>query len=521
MAAAMEITKSADGTVPPRRVLASIHSVSKRFAGVQALRDVTLELCAHEVHCLVGENGAGKSTAVKLLSGVYQPDSGEVRIGSAEERIKRPQDALRLGVRTIYQEHTLAPEMTVAENIALGHEPTRGLPFVLARSERNRIAAKVLEELGIGDIDPLERTGYLGIAQQQLVEIAKTVVRGGERVVVMDEPTAPLTLDEIARLFEIIHRVRDRGLCVLYITHRLEEVGEIGDCVTILRDGEVVRRARVGELTHAELIEAMVGRKIENLHPTRNAEVGALTLEIAIDGGSTADIVVRRGEVVAVFGLVGAGRTELVREVIGADKGTAGVKLEGVKVRFRAPGRAFSAGIGFVPEDRKSQGLVPEMGVASNIALSSLGRIAVGPILPPPTIDTLGSEYIEQLGIRTPSSRQPIMFLSGGNQQKSVIARMLASHPRVIILDEPTRGVDVGARTEVYGLINTLCEQGCGILMVTSDLPEAIGMADRIYVLREGRVVGELPASSSQQEIMALAVGARAEDVQGGVDGTT
>jgi ABC-type sugar transport system ATPase subunit len=515
----------ADGAVDARgRVLAGVYGVSKRFGGEVAVSDATLELRSGEVHCLIGENGAGKSTLIKMIAGVHEPDSGEVRLGEGAQAPKSPHDALEQGVNTIYQELTLVPEMTVAENVALGHEPVRGVPFVLARRRMRRWAADLFEELGIDDIGPDEQALSLGVARQQLVEIVKAVSREGERVVIMDEPTAPLTIDETETLFRIVRRLRERGIAILYITHRLEELDAIGDVVTVMRDGAVVGHSRVGELTRDELIERMVGRKIETLYPLRTTTPGDPVLEIVprVDAGGagaappTSDaapevpLVVRRGEVVGLFGLVGAGRTELLRGVYGADRadGAYELSLRGEPLRPKSVSRSLHDGIAMVPEDRKRQGIVPDLSTATNIALGSLSRIGTRGLLPPRRIRAMSRDLMQSLRVKASSPDQPVRHLSGGNQQKCVIARMLALEPDVLVLDEPTRGVDVGARTEVYELINGLCDSGRGILMITSDLPEALGMADRIVVMRRGRLVGEIDgAEATQTNVMQLALG--------------
>lgn len=495
-------------------MLAGVYGVSKRFGGELAVSDATLELRSGEVHCLIGENGAGKSTLIKMLAGVHSPDDGEVRVGERGEAPRTPHDALRQGINTIYQELTLVPEMTVAENVALGHEPVKRVPFVLARRRMRRWVGDLFAQLGIQDIDPDEQAHGLGVARQQLVEIVKAISREGERVVIMDEPTAPLTIEETETLFAIVRRLRERGLAILYITHRLEELDVIGDVVTVMRDGAVVGHSRVGDLTREQLIEQMVGRRIETLYPGREAEVGEPVLEIVPqdDGGAVSEptLTIRRGEVVGLFGLVGAGRTELLRGVYGADPIDGyDVRLRGAGHRPRSVVQAQRDGIAMVPEDRKRQGIVPDLSVATNIALGTLERIGSRGVLPRSRIKRMSGEFIERLRVKAASPDQPIRFLSGGNQQKCVIARALALEPDVLVLDEPTRGVDVGARTEVYELINRMCAAGRGILMITSDLPEALGMADRIAVMRRGRLVGELDrAEATQTNVMQMALGA-------------
>jgi ribose transport system ATP-binding protein len=507
------------------QAVAGVHDVDKRFAGVHAVKRVTLELSPGEIHCLIGENGAGKSTVVKLLAGVYRPDGGEVRIGGEAIGLRSPHDALNRGVSTVYQELTLVPYMTVAENIALGQEPVvvRG---ILDRRRRNRRAAELLDDLGIDGIPPQRAVGELGIAQQQLVEIAKAVSREDERVLVLDEPTATLTSTETETLFALIRRLRQRGMAILYITHRLEELDEIGDLVTVMRDGAVVHRGRVRDTSRGALIQAMVGREITEQFERHRSKPGDVALEIrermpGPDGKARA-IAVRRGEVVALFGLIGAGRTEMVRGILGADPpGHHEVRLGGRARRLRTPAQALAAGVALVPEDRKTQGVVPLMTVAANIGISSLGSLSRGPVLPTRSMPRLAEGYVKSLNIRASSVHQEIVNLSGGNQQKCLIARVLAAEAAVLILDEPTRGIDVGARVEVYRLISRLCEEGRAILMITSDLSEALAVSDRIYVMREGWITGELRAEHvTQDAVMRLAVGESSE-LDGGREADT
>jgi ribose transport system ATP-binding protein len=501
-------------------VLAGVYDVHKRFPGVLALRGVTLEIRSGEVRCLIGENGAGKSTLVKLLAGVYQPDQGTVVLGSNTASVSSPNQALQRGVSTIYQEFTLVPEMTVAENVFLGREPTMG-GAVLHRSARLRRTAAILKEMGIADIDPQDKVRNLGVAYQQMVEIAKALSLQEERVLILDEPTSSLTSNEIDRLFNLLRRLRRRGLGLLYITHRLHELKEIGDVVTVMRDGAIVMDLVPATSDDQLLIESMVGRKVEELYPRRSKTAGEPILEVrhlsARPAVNNASFAVARGEVVGLFGLVGAGRTELVRALFGADKVSGGeVHLRGHRVSFRSPGKAVAAGVGFVPEDRQRQGLVPLLSVAANIALSSLLRLARARfVLSKRSVAQLAERYVRELGVRTPSIHQSIYMLSGGNQQKCILARVLAADPDIIILDEPTRGIDVGARSEIYRLINSLCDEGKGVLMVTSDLPEAIGMSDRILVMRQGRIVADVEsAGASQSRIMEHAFGVQSRDLE-------
>jgi ribose transport system ATP-binding protein len=487
-------------------VLAAAYDVDKFFHGVHAVKSATLEIHAGEVHCLIGENGAGKSTIVKMLAGVHRPERGRLVVAGSDEPLRSPNHALENGISTVFQELTLVPEMSVAENIWLGREPRRGA--FIGRAERVRKTEALLEDLGIGGIEARRPVRTLGIAQQQLVEIAKAVSREGERVVVMDEPTATLTGSETQTLFALVARLRARGVGILYITHRLEELEVVGDRVTVMRDGAVIETLPVADAKRELLIELMVGRKITDLFPPRTAQIGDVVLDVPGKDGEP-PLVVRRGEVVGLFGLVGAGRSELARALVGDDPlDRRRLSVAGKEHVFRSPSRALAGGIGIVPEDRKGMGIVPHMSVAGNISLSSLQAVCHGPFLQPRAVAAVGDEYIRELNIKTPSGRQEIVNLSGGNQQKCLIARVLCADPDVVILDEPTRGIDVGARVEVYRLINRLCEEGRGVLMITSDLPEALGMSDRIVVMRRGRIAGEVDAHEAVQEtVVSLALG--------------
>lgn len=495
-----------------RDVLAGAYNVSKRFPGVQAVRSATLEVHAGSVHCLIGENGAGKSTLIKMLAGVYQPDSGEIRIGSSAKGPRSPREALERGVSTVFQEIALVPRMTVAENVLLGREPVR-MKGILDRAERDRRTRLLFDQMEIQGISPQRMAGDLGIAHQQVVEIVKALSLEGERVLIMDEPTNALTNKETKTLFSLIDRLRKRDVGILYITHRLEELRLIGDVVTVMRDGAVVLSAAIPEVSDDELIEAMIGRAISDLYPRRTVEPGDVLMSVqgftVGDGVRDASLSLRSGEVVTLFGLIGAGRTELVRAIIGADRASAGrLVVKGKQRSFHSPGQALAAGIGFIPEDRKKHGIVPQMTVSINIALSWLVAASRSLLISHSGIRDLAMKYVRQLDIRLASIHQLMKNLSGGNQQKAILARALAANPDVIILDEPTRGVDVGARTELYRIINLMCEEGRAVLMVTSDLSEAMGMSDRIIVMREGRLVGEVRREdATQRTIMQLAFG--------------
>jgi ribose transport system ATP-binding protein len=492
------------------------NGLSKRFPGVDALKGVSLSVACGQVHCLIGENGAGKSTFVKVLAGVHKPDAGEIRVRGQLVHLDSPQSSLRRGISTIFQELSLVSGLTVAENVFLGRAPTRMSRLILNGRERSRLTAGLFRELGVTDIPVDEPVRNLGIAHQQIVEIIKAMSLDHTVLLVMDEPTASLAQSEVQSLFRLTRRLRARGIGILYISHRLDELAEIGDLVTVMRDGAVVARHSIAAVSQQQMIEEMVGRRLDDLYPPRGAELGDVLLDVKDMSvpGSVADVSMqlRAGEVVAIFGLVGSGRTEAVRALVGADSSSKGrVTVAGRRLTARQPQHALAAGIGLVPEDRKGQGIVPLMSVADNIGLSSLRRLSVrGVFLRKRRSLALALTLVRRLKIKASDHRQPLGQLSGGNQQKAIIARLLAADLKVVILDEPTRGIDVGSRTELYRIIGDLRNSGKGVLMVTSDLPEALGMSDRIIVFRRGRVMGEVSsATASEESVMRLAFGVR------------
>jgi len=484
--------------------------MDKSFPGVRALREVDLTLHAGEVLALVGENGAGKSTLIKVLSGAHLPDAGTICIDGRPVVIANPIDAQRAGVAVIYQEFNLVPSLSARENIFLGQERTRA-GFVRHRDEHRRAVA-LFDRVGV-QIDPDAPCRSLTVAQQQVVEIAKALSLDA-RIIVMDEPSATLTGQEVTRLFAIIRELRDQGIGVVYISHRLEEVFEIADRVMVMRDGEHIATRSVGDVTRVGLIEMMVGRKLENEFPTRRAAVGKARL--VVRNLSRADKVrgvsfsVRAGEVLALTGLVGAGRTEAARLVFGADRpDTGSIELDGERLRIRNPRDAIRHGICLLTEDRKTQGLVLGLSARENFALPNLPQLSRAGFVKRREERDGFARYVDALRIKIPHAEQLTRNLSGGNQQKVVLAKWLASNSEVVIFDEPTRGIDVGAKYEIYLLINELAEQGKAILMISSELPEVLGMSDRILVMHEGRITGEIPdgAEATQEQIMTLAVG--------------
>jgi ribose transport system ATP-binding protein len=486
--------------------LLEMRSITKRFPGVVALDGVDFELERGEVHVLLGENGAGKSTLVKMLAGAYRPDEGEILLDGEAASISSATDAQKLGISTIYQEFNLVPQFTVAENIFLGRQPRR-FGFVDRRKMREE-ARKLLDRMKVL-VDPDALVSNLGVAQRQMVEIAKALSLNA-RILIMDEPTASLSGQEVERLFEIVRGLKEEEVAMIFISHHLEEVSEIGDRVTVLRDGKVVDRVPAST-KHSELVRMMVGRSVEAQFPRRRPEVGEVLLEVKnlSREGVLEDVSfsLRAGEVVGVAGIVGAGRTELARAIFGADPGDAGeVWVEGRRMERGDPREAKHRGMGFVTEDRQGQGIVPPLSVAENLGLASLERNTHVGLVSRREQRKQARKMIEDLNIRTPGPEQEIRFLSGGNQQKAVIGKWLLADSKVLIMDEPTRGIDVGAKVEIYELMNELTENGAGILMISSDLPEVLGMSDRILVMSGGRITGELSVEEANGEnVMELA----------------
>ncbi len=489
--------------------LLRMRGISKSFPGVRALDGVDLSLASGEVVAVMGENGAGKSTLMRILGGAHAADAGTIEIDGRPVPMATPLESRQAGVSVIYQEFNLIPGLTAAENIFLGQERTR-LGFLAAAAERRR-AAELFALLG-ADIDLDAPCRSLTTAQQQLVEIAKALAFD-TRILVMDEPSAALTAHEVARLLSLIRDLRSRGLGILYISHRLDEVLAIADRVAILRDGRNVGTLAIGDVTRRELIERMVGRELKNEFPPRRTNPGAVRLEVRglRRGTAVRDVGfdVRRGEILGLAGLVGAGRTEAVRLLFGADAREAGeVRLDGVPLEIRSPQDAIAAGIGLLTEDRKLQGLVLGHSVRENFALPNLGWLSRnGFVQRRRELDELEG-HVRRLSIRLSGHEQRAGQLSGGNQQKVVLAKWLARNCDVLVFDEPTRGIDAGAKYEIYVLLNDLAAQGKSIIMISSELPELLGLADRILVLHDGRVTGEIPDArvATPEDVMSLAI---------------
>jgi L-arabinose transport system ATP-binding protein len=474
----------------------ALDSVSVQYGAVRALDGVSLQVRAGEVHGLMGENGAGKSTLLKVLSGVVKPQAGQIYLGGRPQRFLRPRDAIDAGISIIYQELHLVPELTVAENLLLGQTPSR-LGVVNRRALLDR-AQKELDQLG-EPVDPTMRVADLSIGQRQMLEIGKALLRNSQ-VIAFDEPTSSLSLRETQRLMQIIRTLRDDGRTIIYVTHRMDEVDEICDRVTVFRDGRhicVMDKAK--RIDRNELIAAMIGRRVEDVYGYRPRELGPVQLEVrALQGTGLREpisVSARRGEIIGLFGLVGAGRTEFAKVLCGVDKATQGeVRIEGRRVPLGSPQRAIAAGIALAPEDRKHEGLVLGASVSDNVNLSCRRHHSRWGFMRDIARERATAvSYINRLSIKTPDADTPVANLSGGNQQKIVLARYLAEQIGVFVLDEPTRGVDVGARKQIYDLLYELAEAGKTLLVISSDIAEVAGISDRVLVMRSGRLVGDLP----------------------------
>lgn len=494
---------------PASSSLLVMRGIDKSFPGVHALRGVDLTLERGQVLALLGENGAGKSTLIKVLAGAHQPDAGSIVLEGAEVRLRTPHQAQRAGIGVMHQELNLVPALTAQQNIFLGQE-TAAAGFI-SQGHEKRVAADLLRRLGLS-VNLNVPCRNLTVAEQQIVEIAKAMLHEA-KIIVMDEPTASLTPREVDQLFRLISELKARGLGIIYISHRLEEIFKIADRISVLRDGANVGESATSQIDRPRLIEMMVGRKLTEEFPRRDAKRGEPRL--VVEGLSRGRYVrqvsfnVRRGEVLALTGLVGAGRTETARLIFGADTREAGrIWLDGKELNVQSPRDAIRHGIALLPEDRKTQGLVLMHSLRENFGLPNMAWLSRFGFVSGNRERQTFAEYVRRLRVRTPSQTEKARNLSGGNQQKVVLAKWLARRCEVLIFDEPTRGIDVGARFEIYKLMNELAAEGKAILMISSDLPEVLGMADRIVVMHEGRVTGEIENArqANQQQIMALAV---------------
>jgi ABC-type sugar transport system ATPase subunit len=484
--------------------------ITKRYGPTYALRDVTFQASRGEVHGLMGENGAGKSTLVRVLSGAIRADEGEMAIDATPYHPRTPHDAHVGGIRAVHQEFSLVPQLSVAENLLLGELPTLA-PGVVDWREAQRVASTSLADLGFEGIDTHQRVDRLGVSQRQMVEIAKAL-RGAPRVLILDEPSAVLSNKELERLFSVLRAYRDSGGTIIYVSHRLDEVLRISDRITVLKDGELVGTVATAAVTEHELIRMMVGRPLSEIYPPRHPPAVKPLLVLEGFGGPgfrEVDLSVGSGEVVGVFGLVGAGRTELARAIFGAARSSAGrMLLDGRPYSPGSPGDALGAGVAMLGEERGRDGLVLPASILDNLTLASLGKLSHFGVLQRGRQESVAGEQVRDLDIRPPSLRRSVRALSGGNQQKVVFGKWLIHGARIQMLDEPTRGVDIATKVQIYRIIAGLADEGLGILLISSDLPEIIGMSDRIVIMRHGRVVGEVAgAEASEERLLAIASG--------------
>ena len=495
--------------------LLSLRHATKSFGAVQALVDGSIEILPGEVHALIGENGAGKSTLVKVLAGVHQPDSGEFLVGDRPVAFRSPAASKADGISVIYQEPTLFPDLTVAENIFVGRQP-RGRLGLIDRAAMREQAFELFTRLGV-PIDPDRPAEGLSIADQQIIEIAKAISLDA-RVLVMDEPTAALSGAEVQRLFAVARGLRARGAGILFISHRFEEIFELCDRVTVMRDGAYIATHRIADVSVDALVREMVGRDVSTLFPKEPATIGETLLSVR--GLSRAgvfrgiDLEVRAGEIVALAGLVGAGRSEVARAVFGVDRYDSGsVEFLGRALPPHSPQAAIDAGMAFVPEDRRKQGLVMDLSVARNATLTLRKQLARFGLIDGRRERSAAEDWTSRLQVKTGSQRSSVSTLSGGNQQKVVLAKWLATEPRLLVVDEPTRGIDVGTKAEVHRLISTLAGRGIGVLMISSELPEVLGMADTVYVMHEGRVSARLTRDEATPEAVLRAASSSVAEV--------
>jgi ribose transport system ATP-binding protein len=493
------------------QIVLQVQNISKRFGGVQALHDASLEVRAGEVHALVGENGAGKTTLINVLGGIVQRDSGQVIWQGQEVAFEKPAEAQQSGIAIIHQELATIPALSIMENVYMGRMEARGGWINWGRMEA--ATRKVTDQVGL-DVSPRATVSSLTISQRQLVEIAKALAADA-RLMIMDEPNSSLTDRETERLFEVIARLKSQGVAIIYVSHRIEEVLQIADRITVFRDGHHMGTVDRAQASINKVISMMVGRELATVGRRASAEIGAPILEVRNlsrkGKPELQDIsfTLHRGEILGFAGLIGAGRSETARAIFGADRIDGGeILLDGKPVQFRSPKQAVAAGIGMVPEERKRQGLFMNMSIRYNIAAAQLPRLSQGGIVRLGSDAALAQHYAQRLSIKLSSVDAPVKSLSGGNQQKTVLARWLATHPKVLILDEPTHGVDVGAKAEIYQLMRDLAAGGMGILLISSELPELLNMCDRIAVMHEGRITGLLDgAEASEDRVMAYATG--------------
>ncbi|WP_421693071.1 sugar ABC transporter ATP-binding protein [Aestuariivirga sp.] len=481
----------------------ALRSVSKSFAGIKVVSNVSFDMRAGEVHALMGENGAGKSTLIKMMAGLHQPDEGQILVNGSPVRFASPRDAHNAGIATVHQELLLFPELTVAENIFLGQTPKTRLGTVDWQTMRRR-ARELLDSLDSGDLDIDQKVASLSVGNRQRIEIARALAQDA-RVLIMDEPTAALAEHDVQRLMSVVRNLRARGVAIVYVSHRMPEIFALADRVTVLRDGHLVGTRPVSEVDEPTLVSMMVGRAVDRLYPAKQGLDGAVILELqhVAHHNIVRDISLklRRGEILGLAGLVGSGRTETALTIFGITPATSGqILIDGQPVTVGSPEAARDLGIAYVPEDRAHQGLIRVQTIEENIALANLKRLTRGFIVDAARVTAEAREAITRFGIRARSPQQPVRQLSGGNQQKVVLGKWLATNPRILIMDEPTRGIDVGAKAEIHLLMRKLAGEGMAILMISSELPEVLGMSDRVLVMNGGRIVGEFDKEHATAE---------------------
>jgi ribose transport system ATP-binding protein len=491
-----------------RKVLLEMKDIGKSFPGVKALQGVSLSVREGQVHALLGENGAGKSTLIKILSGAYTKDEGEIVFEGQPVSIRSPLDAQALGISTIYQEFNLAKDLTVAENIFLGHLPSKGLRVDWETARKK--SQEILDRLGSPiKVDAIVST--LSVAEQQIVEISKSLNRR-TRILIMDEPSAVLGESDLENLFKVVRSLQAEGIGIIYISHRMREIFELADEVTVLKDGRYIGTRRVADVTMDELVRLMIGRDLKDVFPKRENQPGEVLLEVKNLRRPhlvhDVSFVLRAGEILGFAGITGSGRTEVVRAIFGADAHTGEMRISGVPYRASSPTEAIRRGIALVNEDRKAHGLFLKLNVTVNTTISALKGLCTFGFIKRAKEKALVQKSIEDLRIKTPGANFIVVNMSGGNQQKVILSRWLAIDTKILIMDEPTRGIDVGSKSEIYQIMNELTKRGVGIIMISSELPEVLGMSDRVLVMREGTIAGELGrAEASEEAIMKHAVG--------------
>lgn len=482
----------------------SMRRINKDFPGVKALTDVNFDLYPGEVHALMGENGAGKSTLMKILSGVYEPTEGDIYLKGKKTNIKGPADAQRVGISIIHQEFNLFPNLSAAENIFIDRKEMVNRFGKIKWSEIYKEADRLVKSIG-SDVDVRQETQYLSVHSQQVVEIVKALSLNAD-ILIMDEPSAALPENEVQKMFTVVEQLKKQGVAIVYVSHRMKEVFEIADKVTVLRDGKKIATQSISETTESELISMMVGKEVGNLYPEKEYESsGEIVLnvkDLSLDQDHKVSFQLKQGEILGLFGLVGSGTHTLAERLFGLRKGSGEIAINGKSVKIMNPKQAMKEHIAYVPSDRHRQGLVKELTVKNNLTLPILRNLTNSLLINTSKEVTIAKDYIEKLNIKTPDENQVAEFLSGGNQQKIVLSKWLATDPKVLILEEPTRGVDVGAKAEIYQIIKGLAEQGLSIILISSEMPEVIGMSDRILVIYKGEVVKEFHKGEVDQQIL-------------------